>query len=238
MSSAASSLDCADLLYYDSNLYVFNKHIDVSVIPGRGEDTTLSLRSQVERVTNEKIFVVHRIDRGTSGIVVFTRNRETHRLLCTQFENRTVHKEYWAVVSGQMHNKGVIDKPIYQFGSGRMGVDKRGKRSITEFKVIETTDEFSLLQVLPRTGRRHQIRVHLYNAGHPIVGDPLYGSSRPVYGCKRLMLHAAKIVFTGIGGKEFTFEAPVDNEWDGIMQNLRNGMLPDRNFSMENCIKQ
>ena len=217
MTIADISLCDAELIYSDKNLLVFNKKHGITVIPGRDKNDSLCLRNQIENVTGEKLFVVHRIDRDTSGIVVFAKNRETHRLLCRQFEERLVKKEYLAVVAGKTEAKGVLQKPIYQFGSGRMGVDKRGKESVTEFIMVESFENASVLKVFPHTGRRHQIRVHLFDEGHPILGDPLYGRNRPVGGIPRLMLHASRITFTDPDRKTVTFAANVDKEWDRLI---------------------
>jgi RluA family pseudouridine synthase len=149
---------------------------------------------------------VHRIDRETSGLVVFAKDADTHRRLSTIWEARGVKKTYLAWV------KGVMDKPmgshrgaLKEFGSGRIGVHPKGKPSETHYKLIKTTDEATLLEVEPLTGRRHQIRVHLCHAGYPVMGDPLYGTERPVGGQPRLMLHAYQLQFRH-KGEELTLK--------------------------------
>ncbi|MBN1577014.1 MAG: RluA family pseudouridine synthase [Chitinispirillaceae bacterium] len=213
----------ATVLHSDENLLILNKHPGISVIPGRGDGRVLSLREHAERYAGGKLFVVHRIDHETSGIVVFCRNAAAHRSISLQFERRIVKKEYHAVVMGTMEGSGEIDAPIFPFGSGRMGVHEKGKPSRTCFEVREKFDEATLLSIVPVTGRRHQIRVHCYHLGHPVLGDRLYGQQRPVGGIERLMLHAASITFAYPHKNDFTVTAPVDENWSRIVQGLRSG---------------
>jgi 23S rRNA-/tRNA-specific pseudouridylate synthase len=110
------------------------------------------------------------------------------------FEQRRIIKTYLALVHGRVGpNEGVVDQPIREFGSGRMGVSPSGKPSITTYRVLERLGAFTLLEANPQTGRRHQIRVHLYHIGHPIVGDLRYGDRAVQQRFCRLMLHASGI---------------------------------------------
>lgn len=211
----------ADVLYSDHNLIILNKHSGICVIPGRGTCSSHSLQSLMEKRLGCKLFVVHRIDRDTSGVVVFCRNAATHRFLSLQFENRKVIKEYLAVLWGKMAGKGIIDEPLFQFGSGRMGVDPRGKPSQTAYEVEETFQNATLVKLKPLTGRRHQIRVHLFHIGHPVMGDRLYGRQRPVGGVERLMLHASSITFSYPGEMLFSITAPVDDSWNAVVERYR-----------------
>ncbi|MBN1307927.1 MAG: RluA family pseudouridine synthase [Chitinispirillaceae bacterium] len=223
MFPSAISLIGATVLHSDENLLVLNKHPGITVIPGRGKKRVLSLLEQAERYAGGKLFVVHRIDHETSGVVVFCRHAEAHRSISIQFEKRTVEKEYLAVVMGAVKGKGVIDAPIFLYGSGRMGVHENGKPSRTCFEVMEKFDEATLLRIVPVTGRRHQIRVHCYHGGHPVLGDRLYGQRRPVGGVERLMLHAASISFVYPPDTYFRVAAPTDENWEKIVQRLRSG---------------
>jgi len=168
----------------------------------------------------EKLFIVHRIDRETSGVIVFARNAETHRQLNQQFETRSVEKMYLALVHGVIRDdRGEIDKPLRQFGSGRVAVDdQRGKASVTEFRVLERFEAFTLLDVRPHTGRRHQIRVHLYSIGHPIVGDPLYGDKNLQSSYPRLMLHAHRLSLHLPSGQRLTLEAPIPESFQEVLK--------------------
>lgn len=214
-------IDYTDIVFQDTNLIAVNKRCNVPVIPARGNQHVLSLREHIEEFVGEKLFVVHRIDRATSGVVVFAKNAETHRLLCKQFENRTVKKEYIAVIIGIMSGEGILESPIKQFGSSRMGVHKDGKPSKTGYRVIEQFERSSMVRLFLYTGRRHQIRVHLYNEGHPVLGDPLYGKDRPVGGVGRLMLHAHSISFLYPEEKQLLITAPFNDVWNETVNRLK-----------------
>ena len=211
------------IIYEDPHLIAINKSAGQLVIPGRGEAEEKPLVSLVSSHIRKKAYVVHRIDRETSGLVVFAKDAQTHKTLSGLWEGgppslvsgrkeraetkasadshifdldvgRKVHKTYLAWVKGQVAQKeGLLDYPLKTFGSGRIGVDPKGKPSQTRYRFLKGRPEASLLEIEPLTGRRHQIRVHLYQAGHPVLGDPLYGSERPVGGAPRLMLHAYRL---------------------------------------------
>ena len=120
-----------------------------------------------------------------------------------------------------MEGRGEIDRPLRAFGSGRMGAAAGGKAALTRYKVEEEFSGATLLAVEPTTGRRHQIRVHLYGIGHPILGDPLYGRERPVGGAPRLMLHALELSFSAAGTYRLRAEPPAD--FAGVLDGLRRG---------------
>lgn len=179
------------IVYEDPCLLAADKPAGLLVIPGRGPESGPVLLDAVSRHIGAKAFVVHRIDRETSGLVLFAKDAATHAALSKLFEKRRVRKSYLAVVLGVVPAPGRIAAPIREFGSGRMGVDPRGKDAETRYRPLRTWGEppVTLLEVEPRTGRRHQIRVHLYSIGHPVLGDAQYGRERPG-GSARLMLHA------------------------------------------------
>jgi RluA family pseudouridine synthase len=210
-----------DILFEDDAILVVNKESGISAIPGRGDAKNDSLLSVLECQSDRKLFVVHRIDRDTSGLIVFAKTTAAHRHLNIQFEKRLVKKTYLALVQGVPTADQTIDAPIYEFGSGRMGIDTRGKKSITEFTVLNRFTTSALLQVKPITGRRHQIRVHLYSIGHPILGDKTYGSPRPVGGVERLMLHAHTIELIHPDKSLIQLEAPLSELWNKIVQNVK-----------------
>ncbi|MGE5742191.1 MAG: RluA family pseudouridine synthase [Candidatus Aminicenantes bacterium RBG_16_66_30] len=170
-----------------------------------------------------KLFPVHRLDRGASGVIVFAKNAPAHRHLNGEFDRREVRKTYLAVVDGvPTSNRGQINAPIREFGSGRMGVDpKRGKPSTTEWKLAERLEGATLLRVSPATGRRHQIRVHLYHIGHPILGDLRYGDRARQERFPRLMLHALSLEFALPSGERVTVEAPPPPSFESIAAGLR-----------------
>jgi len=170
-----------------------------------------------------KLYPVHRLDRGASGVIVFAKTAAAHRHLNGEFDRREVRKTYLAVVDGAVaSNRGRINAPLREFGSGRMGVDpKRGKPSSTEWKVGERLDGATLLRVHPSTGRRHQIRVHLYHIGHPILGDFRYGDRVRQERFPRLMLHALTLEFTLPSGEPVTIEAPPPPSFEKVVAGLR-----------------
>ena len=165
-----------------------------------------------------RLFPVHRLDKDVSGVILFAKTAEAHRYLNGEFEKRRVRKTYLAVCHGVIEkNRGVINAPIREFGSGRMGVDReRGKPAATEFRVVDRRGRFSVVHAYPLTGRRHQIRVHLYSIGHPVVGDRKYGDPGLQKAFPRLILHALSIEFTPPSGGRLTIESPPPNwEWPG-----------------------
>lgn len=198
------------ILFEDESILAVNKPEGVAAIPERRAkgDSLLEILCD-ER--DEKLFVVHRIDKETSGAIVFARSAAAHRWLCRQFEDRTVAKTYLALCHGTIAaDRGEIDGPLRQFGSGRVAVDaERGKPSLTEFEILRRFGSFTLVSAQPHTGRRHQVRVHLYHLGHPIVGDSLYGEKTLQQSFGRLMLHAWKLSVRLPSGRTLNLEAAV-----------------------------
>ncbi len=172
--------------------------------------------------------IVHRLDKATSGVMVAARTQAAFERLKRLFQEHRMRKTYLALVHGVPKNKkGTIDAPIgITAGSLRRSVHspKMAKSAVTEYEVVESSDDgqYALLRVRPKTGRTHQIRVHLASIGHPIVGDPLYGGRRARRGAdghavpSRLMLHAASLEFTGADGGRYEFEAPLPPEFQVI----------------------
>lgn len=171
--------------------------------------------------------IVHRLDKATSGVMVVARTQAAFEWLKRSFQEHRIRKTYLAVVEGVPKNKsGMIDAPIgIKSGSLKRSVrsPKMAKLAVTEYSIVREMPAgkdggpaHALLRVTPKTGRTHQIRVHLASIGHPIVGDPLYGKKVRRVGTRhgtgpaaRLMLHAAALAFEGPDGGRFEFEAPV-----------------------------
>ncbi|HPW18435.1 MAG TPA: RluA family pseudouridine synthase [Candidatus Aminicenantes bacterium] len=172
-----------------------------------------------------RLFSVHRLDRGASGVIVLARTAAAHRHLNGEFDRREVRKTYLALVDGApASNRGRINAPLREFGSGRMGVDpRRGKPSTTEWKVAERFDGATLLRVSPETGRRHQVRAHLYHLGHPILGDLGYGDRDRQSRHPRLMLHALAIEFRLPSGETVAVEAPPPPSFEAVLAAFRAG---------------
>ncbi|MDR0601926.1 MAG: RluA family pseudouridine synthase [Treponema sp.] len=223
------------VVYEDERIAVFDKASGIAVGPGRWEEEGERLDRMAASFLGMRLFTVHRIDRGTSGLVVFAKDAETHAFLSGAFENRLVRKRYTAVVNGRpVWKETVCDLPLLPDGNKRhlTIVEKyRGKKSLTRFRLVILAGNYSILEALPETGRTHQIRVHLAALGHPVVCDPLYGSGKPVFLSSfkknwrgdpfeekplldRLGLHAAELVLparAGVSGP-LVFSAPLPRD--------------------------
>src|SRR3982751_51904 len=218
-----------------------NKPAGLLSIPDRkGKD--VSLKSLLQEKYGE-IFTVHRLDRETSGVILFAKTAETHKLISQQFEEREVQKLYLGLVNGSLVEKeGRIESPIGEHPSkkGLMTVLRKGKPSITDYKVKEEFGNFSVLEFEIHTGRTHQIRVHMRELGHPIVCDALYGDGNAVFISSikrnfklaksedeerpilsRLALHAAQLTFTDETGQSYSPEAEMPKDMKALIQQLR-----------------
>ena len=202
------------VLYEDDDIIAIDKPAGISSIPERDRSAE-SLLSILEKQTSQKLFIVHRLDKEVSGVMLFARTAAAHKRLNEAFFTRNVRKTYIALAHGEISvDKGEIDVPIRQFGSGRMGVDKNdGKPSLTRFEVLKRSADRTLLHAFPVTGRRHQIRVHLYHIGHPVAGDRLYGDKILQKNWPRLMLHAERTEFSASSGKEISVVSKIPKEF-------------------------
>jgi len=212
-----------DIIYQDKDIAVINKPPGMVVHPACGhiEDTMvnalkfyLSDLSYIGGV--ERPGILHRLDKDTSGIIVVAKNDSSHLFLSEQFRLRNVEKVYIAIVEGVANFKEkTVNVPIgrHSFQRTKMDTKLGGKPAITEFKLLRQFRRFALLRAKPRTGRTHQIRVHLKYLGFPVVGDSLYGKKENTIGLERLALHSYKISFAHPGTKKwvsFTAKLPVD----------------------------
>ena len=205
------------ILYEDEYLLVIDKPAGLSVLPDGWEKDSQYLVKMLEEPYG-KIFIVHRLDKITSGVMVFARDAETHRELNMQFEGHQAEKVYHALVEGNPKWDEKIAKHPLRANVGhkhRTRVDdKNGKPSETRFRVIKRYPEAALIEAKPMTGRTHQIRVHAYALGHPLVGDVLYGAQE-TSAIARPMLHAQSLSFIHPATKEkvrFTAAHPADFE--------------------------
>jgi 23S rRNA pseudouridine1911/1915/1917 synthase len=202
------------ILYQDEDIIVVDKPAGMIVHPDGRHDYP-ALDAYLKEKFGE-IFLVHRIDRETSGVLVITRNEEAHAFLKEQFQNREVKKVYRAFVYGSLKDeRGIIDRAI---GSARGGTAPRSatqpygreREAVTMYRRIANGEGFAYVEVFPQTGRTHQIRVHFSSIQHPIVADRLYAPSRPpMLGFDRLALHALSVSFVHPNGKKMQFEAPL-----------------------------
>lgn len=189
------------VIYEDESLVVIDKPAGLSVHPGPGHpdgtliNAVMALCPDITGVGEDnRPGIVHRLDMDTSGVIVVAKNDRSHRSLSDQFKNRTVTKKYVALVEGNMYQKkAIIDGPIGRDPHNRkkMAIIENGRDAKTEYAVDERFAQFDWLSVKPKTGRTHQIRVHLCSLGHPVAGDILYGNR--VAGLDRQFLHAESL---------------------------------------------
>ena len=219
-----------EILYEDAAVVAVNKPAGLVVHAGAGvESGTLVNRlvrhfQELSQIGGElRPGIVHRLDRGTSGVLLVARTDAAHRALAAQFSGRTVEKTYLALVQGRMRDDtGRIEKPIARDPVHRTRMTARlasGRSALTEFRVVQRFENFTYLEVRIGTGRTHQIRVHLASLGHPVAGDNLYGARA----AERIFLHAWRISFTSPATAErVTVEAPLPPDLDQWLTRLRN----------------
>lgn len=171
-----------DIIFENKDFIAVNKSPGMLSVPDRqGKETSLK---QMLQQQYEEIFIVHRLDKETSGVIVFAKNAVTHKLLCGQFEHRKIEKYYVGLVMGNPINSigridiGIAEHPIKK---GEMITHAKGKESLTTYEVLQNFRNYSWLKFRIHTGRTHQIRVHTKHIGHPLVCDELYGDGKPVF---------------------------------------------------------
>ncbi len=226
-----------DITYEDSDVLVVNKPAGLVVHPAYGHENDTLINALIARETplstsNEgyRPGLVHRIDKGTSGLLVLAKNDKAHTFLAKQFLNKTIHRRYWALCfSNQNLEDGTIESYLSRDPNNRQRFqandDEEGKLAITHYKCLETNSPFRLFQLQLETGRTHQIRVHLSNENNPIVGDEVYGGKNQAKNLKnqrlkklilemdRFALHAKELGFNHPTKKEFmTFNSPVPDD--------------------------
>ncbi len=183
------------IIYSDVVFLAVNKPTNLLSVPGRGPDKQDCLYHRVLEQFPEAL-MVHRLDMDTSGLMLFARSPEAQRNLSLQFEKREILKTYVALVEGVIEqDEGMIDSPMRKDMEQRLPpkhlIDYlHGKKAITEWRVLERGETTTRVALFPKTGRSHQLRVHMQSIGHSIVGDPIYGQP-----AERLMLHAELLSF-------------------------------------------
>lgn len=191
------------ILHRTDDRIAVNKPAGIAAIPEKAGDTEC-LQARLERDLGARVWVVHRLDKEVSGVILYALNAAEHRRLNMAFEQRLVSKIYLAGAHGVVAgDSGEIDLPLREFGSGRIGVDReKGKPCLTRWRVRERKADRTLLEMEPYTGRRHQLRAHAYALGHPLLGDSRYGDKAAQAKFPRLLLHAWKLDFpTPEGGR-------------------------------------
>jgi len=212
------------VLHEEAEFLIVNKPAGMPVLPEGWEKEAPYLVKLLEEELG-RLWVVHRLDKITSGVMVFARTLEAHRALNIQFEQHEVRKVYHAIVTGEPEwEQHTCRHPLrVDVGhSHRTAVDqKKGKSSETAFRLLERHKGYSLLEAIPATGRTHQIRVHAYAIGFPLLGDLLY-SAPPTDLIARPALHAHSLTFTHpTSGKVLTFTIPYPDDFRDALQKLR-----------------
>lgn len=228
------------IVFENEDFVALNKPSGLLSIPDReGKDISIKILLK-EKYGN--IFTVHRLDKGTSGLIVFAKNEAAHKHLSVQFESRVTKKIYQGLVIGSLPEKnGNIDTPIAEHPAlnGTMIIHRNGKESLTDYEVLEDFGIYSYVQFQIHTGRTHQIRVHMKDIGHPVVCDDLYGDGKPILVSSlkskfklskdmeeerpilnRLGLHAFQLTFKDIKGKFIELEAPLPKDMRATLQQL------------------
>lgn len=209
------------IIYEDNDCIVINKPVGV-LTHSKGafnpEATVATfIRKKVQGMTGERAGIVHRLDRATSGVIICAKNMSALSWLQKQFSLRKVKKTYIAIASGGFsENHAIIDMPIARNPKRPQifRVDINGKSALTEYHVISSNSSLAKVELKPTTGRTHQLRVHLSQLGHPILGDGLYGG-RPA---ERLFLHAQKLEITLLNRERRIFEAPLPKVFDTVIK--------------------
>ena len=229
-----------DIIFENDYFIALNKPAGMLSIPDR-KQTEVSLKDiLIEKYGT--IFTVHRLDKETSGVIVFAKDAETHKQLSALFEGREVEKYYEGLVYGSIvPATGTVDAGIMEHPAknGKMMTHKKGKPSVTDYEVLEDFRAFSHVKFRIHTGRTHQIRVHMQQLGHTIVCDELYGDPKPVllsalkrkYNLSkkeeeekpllaRLALHSALLIFN-LNGEQYSLEAEAPKDIRALLQQLR-----------------
>ncbi|MCP9751135.1 RluA family pseudouridine synthase [Ferruginibacter sp. HRS2-29] len=229
------------VVYENDDFVAINKPSGLLTIPDR-EQTEKSLKEYLKDKYGD-IFTVHRLDKDTSGLVLFAKNEATHKYLSKLFEDRKVEKYYVGIVLGRPANdKGEIEAPIGENPAhkGTMNVHRNGKPSHTSYEVMEGNKYYSMVSFQLHTGRTHQIRVHSKEIGHPLAVDDMYGDGKPVLlsaikkkfrlskhddeerpMISRLALHSYKLIFETADGEKLELVAEVPKEFRALMQQLK-----------------
>ena len=224
-----------DILYEDEDIIVVNKPKDMVVHPAVGNWTGTLVNAMLGKheLSDEngefRPGIVHRLDKNTTGVMVVAKNNNAHNVLSKQIQEHNFKKIYIALVKGVIpENEAIIEMPIGRHPTDRkkMAVVKDGREAYTKFKVLERFEKFTLVEVELKTGRTHQIRVHMSHIGYPIVGDDTYSNGKNPFGVTSQMLHSKVLGITHPGTEKYMeFEAPLPEEFENVLNKLRNNEI-------------
>lgn len=236
-----------EILYEDDDMIVINKPPGLLVIPDRFNPALSSLNKLLEQQIKAPVWVVHRLDKETSGVVCFAKNEKTHKHLSLQFQNQETEKYYTGLIIGKIiPEEGSITTPITEHPTiaGKMVTAKKGKASHTDYKTLQQWLLYALVEMQLHTGRTHQIRVHLQSVGHPLICDPLYGDGKPFFLSQikkkyrlsekeeeerpllnRLALHASKLKVKKLNSEILTVESPLPKDIAACVNQLNKWSL-------------
>jgi 23S rRNA pseudouridine1911/1915/1917 synthase len=222
-----------DILYEDEHVVVINKARGMVVHPAAGNYNGTMVNALLDHCDDLSGIngvlrpgIVHRIDKDTSGVIMVAKSDQAHLSLAAQIKARTVTRKYIALVHGRIpEEKGMIDAPIarHSVDRKRMAVDVlRGKEAITKFRILERFAEYTVVEARLKTGRTHQIRVHMAYIGYPVVGDPKYGPKKRHFDLDGQFLHAQVLGFNHPStGEYLEFTAPLPKLLEDILELLR-----------------
>jgi len=222
-----------DILFEDDEIIVVNKPAGMVVHPAHGnlEHTLVNallyhVKHLSEWPDSVRPGIVHRLDKDTSGVLVVAKNEKAHRILARQFRDHTIERVYQGIVTGVVqHDEGLCEEPVGRSFLNRKRVVVRpsgGKEAQTFFKVLRRFSVNTLVEVYPKTGRTHQIRVHMAHLGHPVLGDILYGSASPLI--RRHALHAKSLGFVHPRtGERVCCESKLPRDMESVLRHLESG---------------
>lgn len=220
----AKNINNIKIIYEDKDIIVVDKPSGVLTVAteedkyGTNNLFEIILKYLRKKNSNSKLFVVHRLDKDTSGIILFSKNKELQEKLQDKW-NETTKRIYYAVVYGIAPKEGIIKSYLKEDKNLVTSISNKdeGRLAITEYKKIKNNDNYSLLEINIKTGRRNQIRVQLKSIGFPIVGDSKYGKKDKEH--RRMMLHATKLeIVNPINNKKMLFSSPLDNDFKKIVK--------------------
>ncbi len=229
------------IVFENDDFLLADKSAGLVVIPDRFLAEPYNLKELLEKETGGELLLIHRIDKDTSGLILFAKNSKTQKYFHKIFSERKIEKKYLTIVDGFFgHKELTTNYPILELNNGKSKVDDKGKECLTEFTLKEGFRDYALLEANLKTGRTHQIRVHLSFIGTPILSDPLYGTKRQLFLSKlkgrkynatknkverplinRTALHSHSLSFVDNKGISHSFQAELPKDMRSVINQLR-----------------